>query len=57
LFTLIFVSEGFVQQLKEYEPIYQAKKALMVNGQCSLREERSVWKRKRDSLEQEAMTE
>jgi len=43
-------NEGFVQQLKEYEPIYQANCSLSANGHCSMREH-SLSKRKRDSKE------
>ncbi|XP_046650342.1 serine/threonine/tyrosine-interacting protein B-like [Daphnia pulicaria] len=42
-------NEGFVQQLKEYEPIYKANWSVTNNGQCS--REQSTWKRKRDSIE------
>lgn len=41
---------GFVQQLREYEPIYKANWSVSTNGQCSSREQ-STWKRKRDSIE------
>jgi len=52
----VSINEGFIQQLKEYEPIYQARN-LALNGQCSMREE-SVWKRKREgSLDKNSMTE
>lgn len=37
-------NEGFVQQLREYEPIYRANESI---AQCSYREQ-IVWKRKRE---------
>jgi len=43
-------NEGFIQQLKEYEPIYRANCSLSSNGQCSMREQ-SLSKRKRDITE------
>ncbi|KAK4009063.1 hypothetical protein OUZ56_014203 [Daphnia magna] len=44
------VHPRFVQQLREYEPIYKANWSVSTNGQCSSREQ-STWKRKRDSIE------